>query len=88
MLAARYETALLDPAAVLELRSRGQFHGAVGIARRYLDAGDHDRTIAWLQKGYDQRDPGMPYTNRPPFDRLRDDPRYQALMLRIGISIP
>jgi serine/threonine-protein kinase len=88
VLAARYETALLDPAAVLTLRSRGQFHMAVGIAMRYLDAGDHDRAIAWLQKGYDQQDPSMPYTNGPPFDRLRDDPRYQALMRRIGIPIP
>jgi len=88
VLAARYETALQDPAAVLALRSRGQFHMAVGIAMRYLDAGDPDRAIAWLQKGYDQQDPNMPYTNGPPFDRLRDDPRYQALMLRVGIPIP
>ncbi len=87
ILAARYELAERDPAAVALLRSRGQFHAATGIALRYLDAGDNGRAIAWLQKGYYLQDPNMPYTNGPPFDRLRDDPRYQALMRRVGVPL-
>jgi serine/threonine-protein kinase len=58
-----------------------------GIALRYLDAGDNDRAMNWLQRAYDHHDSDLPYTNAPPWDRLRDDPRYQALLRRIGLAI-
>ncbi|HSA95551.1 MAG TPA: protein kinase, partial [Acidobacteriota bacterium] len=58
-----------------------------GIALRYLDAGDNDRAMSWLQRAYDHHDSDLPYTNAPPWDRLRDDPRYQALLRRIGLAI-
>ncbi len=57
----------------------------MSIALRYLDAGDYDQAIEWLQRGYDEQDPNLPYVSGPPYNRLRDDPRYQALLLRIGI---
>jgi tetratricopeptide (TPR) repeat protein len=58
-----------------------------GIALRYLDAGENDRAIVWLQKAYDVHDSDLPYINAPPWDRLRNDPRYQALLRRIGLSL-
>jgi len=39
-----------------------------------------------LEKAYEQRDPNMPYLSCWPLcDPLRSDPRFQALMRRIGL---
>jgi TolB-like protein/tetratricopeptide (TPR) repeat protein len=88
LLAARYEEARQDPEALRELRAQGRYFMGVSLAERYLDAGDHDRAIHWLQQAYDVRDPNLPYIATPPFDRLREDPRYQALLSYIGIPAP
>ena len=73
VLAARYE--------------KSQYHDTVGVALRYLDAGDNGRAIDWLYKGYETRDPELAYIGMPPWDRLRDDARYQALLRRIGLPL-
>ena len=81
-----YEGAQRGIADVLAARfEKGRYFSAFGVALRYLDAGDNDRTIDWLQKAYDGHDSGLPYINSPPWDRLRGDPRYQALLRRIGL---
>jgi len=83
-----YEGAQRGIADVLAARfERSQYFSATGIALRYLDAGDNDRAIDWLQKAYDLHDSELPYINSPPWDRLRGDPRYQALLSRIGIVL-
>ena len=58
---------------------------AAAIAMRYLDAGDKERAIAWLQKAYDDRDQNLPYIGMPNWDPLRTDLRFQALLRRIGL---
>jgi serine/threonine-protein kinase len=75
VLAARYEKA----------KSRTAAGNETGIAMRYLDAGDKDRAIAWLQKAYDNHDQNLPYLGWPNWDPLRSDPRFQALLRRIGL---
>jgi TolB-like protein/Tfp pilus assembly protein PilF/predicted Ser/Thr protein kinase len=65
---------------------KGAF-GAVGIARRYLDAGDYDRAIDWLEKGYVNRDPNLPYIGLPFYDPLRSDPRFLDLLRRMGLPV-
>jgi TolB-like protein/tetratricopeptide (TPR) repeat protein len=83
-----YEGAQRGIADILAARfERSQYFSASGIALRYLDAGDNDRAIDWLQKAYDRHDSDLPYINAPPWDRLRDDPRYQALLSRIGLVL-
>jgi TolB-like protein len=84
-----YEGAQRGIADVLAMRfEKGQYYSASGVALRYLDAGDNDRAIDWLQKAYDKHDSELPYINSPPWDRLRDDARYKALLRRIGIAEP
>jgi len=58
---------------------------AMGIALRYLDAGDKDRAIDWLEKAYENRNPNMPYIGKPLYDPLRSDPRFQALLRRMNL---
>jgi TolB-like protein/Tfp pilus assembly protein PilF/predicted Ser/Thr protein kinase len=83
-----YEGAQRGIADVLAARfEKSEYNNATGVALRYLDAGDNDRTIAWLQKAYDNHDSDLPYVNAPPWDRLHDDPRYQALLRRVGIYL-
>ena len=55
------------------------------IALRYLDAGDYDRAIDWLEKAYEEHDPNLPYLGLPIYDPLRSDPSFQELLRRIGL---
>ena len=56
-----------------------------GIAWCYLDAGDYERAIDWLEEAYEVRDPNLPYIGDPGFDPLRSDPRFQDLVRRMGL---
>lgn len=50
----------------------------------YVALGDKDQAIKWLEKGYEERfNPGV--LERPCFDALRSDPRFQDLERRIGL---
>jgi len=56
----------------------------IDIATLFLEAGDYDRALVWLARGYDERDPNMPYQNvEPLWDSVRDDPRYREIMRRM-----
>ena len=80
LLAARYEKARGVPDA----GARRVFM-PVWIAWRYLDAGDCERAIDWLEEAYEARDPNLPYVGSPSWDALRADPRFRALLRRIGL---
>jgi hypothetical protein len=58
---------------------------ATAIAMRYLDGGDKERAIAWLYRAYDHHDQNLPYLGWPNWDASRSDPRFQALVRRIGL---
>jgi TolB-like protein/Flp pilus assembly protein TadD len=68
-------------------------HGAVriylpkAIALRYLDAGDYDRAIDWLERAYEDRDPNLPYIAMPIWDPLRSDPRFEDLLRRMNLPL-
>jgi TolB-like protein/DNA-binding winged helix-turn-helix (wHTH) protein/Flp pilus assembly protein TadD len=58
---------------------------AAEIAVIYVSLGDKDQAMNWLEKGYEERfNPGV--LLRPGFDPLRSDPRFEALVQRIGLS--
>ena len=83
-----YEGAQRAIADVLAARyDKGEYADAIGIAMRYLDAGDRDRAVDWLDRAYETRDPGLAYIGRPHWDPLRSDPRFQALLRRIGLPL-
>jgi serine/threonine-protein kinase len=56
-----------------------------GIAACYLDAGDYERAIDWLEEAYEVRDPNLTYIGMPDFDPLRSDPRFQELVRQMGL---
>jgi hypothetical protein len=48
--------------------------------------GDRDEALAWLEKAYDERSDYMPYLRlEPMLDGLRSDPRFAALVERVGL---
>jgi serine/threonine-protein kinase len=55
------------------------------IAVIYHGLGERDETLAWLERGIEQRDPKMVFLNvEPKWNNLRDDPRFQDLLRRVG----
>src|SRR6185295_12751843 len=57
---------------------------SVGLVHGGL--GERDQALAWLEKAYDERSDYMVYLNREPMlDGLRSDPRFAALVRRVGL---
>jgi len=57
------------------------------IARLSYLLGDQGASFGWLEKAYEERDPGLPnmYWAADWLDPSRSDPRYIALARRIGL---
>jgi len=52
----------------------------------YTGLGKKDEALTWLEKAYQQRSPMMTWLKVDPrFDSLRQDPRFQDLMRRVGL---
>lgn len=52
----------------------------------YLTLKDYDTMFTWLEKAYEERDTTLVVLNTfPMFDAVRSDPRFQALLKRIGL---
>jgi TolB-like protein/Tfp pilus assembly protein PilF len=77
--------------AVLEgLRqpSSGRYVSPYSVALVYTGLGDRDQALAWLDKAYDERSDYMPYLGlEPMLDPLRSDPRFGALVRRVGLPL-
>jgi TolB-like protein/Tfp pilus assembly protein PilF len=56
-------------------------------AQIYASIGEKDRAIGWLQKAYQERSPLLVYSKvMPNYDSLRSDPRFSALLQRLGLG--
>ncbi|MEP6570543.1 MAG: protein kinase [Acidobacteriota bacterium] len=65
--------------------SKERFVPPYHIALLYNGVGEPDHALAWLEKGYEQRDPKMAFLKvEPKWNNLRADPRFQNLMKRVG----
>jgi serine/threonine protein kinase len=60
--------------------------GALGLAGAYARVGDKEKALEWLQKSYEERDGNITLVKYDPdFKSLRGDPRFSALVKRIGL---
>jgi len=65
---------------------RGKQARAHRLARLNAELGDKDQAFAWLEKSLRERDSLLVFLRTDPtLDPLRDDPRYQDLVGRIGL---
>ena len=61
----------------------------VSVQSAYVCAGlgDKDNAFAWLEKGYNERNTQLEFLKVDPiWDGLRTDPRYTAMLKRIGLD--
>jgi serine/threonine-protein kinase len=65
--------------------SRSRYVSPYGPAMIYNALGDHDDTLAWLERGFEERDHKMNLLKvDPQWKNLHGDPRYEDLVRRIG----
>jgi serine/threonine-protein kinase len=56
------------------------------VALVYNSLGERTKTLAWLERGYKERDPRMVFLKvEPKWNALRDDPSFQDLLRRVGL---
>jgi serine/threonine protein kinase/tetratricopeptide (TPR) repeat protein len=81
-----YTEAMGRAAAALEERSRTSFVSPADIAILYVDAHEYDKALDWLERGFEVRDPNLPYIDLFSSDPLlRSDPRFQDLLRRMNL---
>jgi serine/threonine-protein kinase len=67
-------------------KSRQQYVGSLNLARIYAGLGDNDRAFEYLDRAYRKYASEWPlYLVDPMWDSLRPDPRFTALLKRIGL---
>jgi len=70
----------------LEGLSRQSYVSGVHISELCADLGDRDKALEWLEKAYQQRSAWLVCLKlNPHFDSLRSDPRFVALLKKIGL---
>jgi len=69
----------------LKSQSGQRFVSEADVAEIYAFMGQRDQAIEWLEKSYEARSGAMILLKRyPMWDALRSDPRFQALIQKIG----
>ena len=68
-------------------RSTERYVPQYNIAEIYNGLGEHDDSLAWLEREFAQRDPLMVFLKVDQrFDNLRSDPHFQDLLRRVGFT--
>jgi len=71
----------------LEQLNRRQPMDPAAILWAYIGMGKNDRAFAWLEKAYSQHSNALTTLKVDPgFDSLRNDPRFQDLLRRVGLA--
>jgi tetratricopeptide (TPR) repeat protein len=82
-----YSGAMRSAAETMEAFAKQTYISPYFIAQMYAYAGDKEKTIECLDKGYEMKDPMMPYIHAFIFDLLDEDPRYQDLLRRMNLPL-
>jgi tetratricopeptide (TPR) repeat protein len=78
--------AALDIVRDLLAPERGQYAPPLHMAMAYVGLGDPDEAFGWLERAVDEHDPHVLGLNIiPAFRPLHPDPRFRALVQRIGL---
>jgi hypothetical protein len=81
-----YAEAMKSAAEALIARLPEAFSLPWDIATCYAMAGEKDKTIEWLEKGFEVHDPSLTYLSGfPCYDIVRCDPRFQALLRKMRL---
>ena len=71
----------------LQERAKREHVAPNWMAVAYVGLGEKDQALAWLEKAYEERDENMTLLDVDPvFDSLRTEPRFAALLRRMGFA--
>jgi tetratricopeptide (TPR) repeat protein len=69
----------------LEARSKKEYVTAYAVALVHAALGDKDQAFAWLEKGVEERTHWLVWLKRDlRWEPIRSDPRFEALIKRVG----
>ena len=71
----------------LEQRSGKSLSGAYLIARIYATLNEQELALAWLERGLEAGVISLFYKDAPVWDTIRHDPRFAALLRRMGVPV-
>jgi Flp pilus assembly protein TadD len=73
----------------LQERSKRGYVPAYDLAVVHLALGEKEAALQWLQRAYEEHDWGLVMLAvEPRLDPLRSDPRFQALLRKVGLQAP
>jgi TolB-like protein/Tfp pilus assembly protein PilF len=73
--------------ADLEQRSQRRYVEPTYIANAYAGLGNRDEIFFWLERAYREGSLWLTWINSSPiYDEVRDDPRFQAILERMGVA--
>jgi tetratricopeptide (TPR) repeat protein len=67
-------------------RARNEPFPALAIAQVYIGLGEKDSAFEWLEKAIDQKDLDLTLKWDSPYEPLRSDVRYTALLRRMKLT--
>jgi serine/threonine-protein kinase len=82
---AGYRGAMKRAAEALIVHFHKSYANPTDIACLFLEAGEKEKALDWLEKGYEVRDQSMPYVGLPIYDSVRGDPRFVSLLRRMNL---
>jgi adenylate cyclase len=81
-----YREAMKLAAETLERRSETVYVSAIDVAVLYSHADLAGKSLEWLERAFEERNPGIPYIGIIPFsETVRDDHRFRELLGRLGL---
>ena len=72
-----------------ELRKRAKQEDVQSVVFLWAYTGldENDQFFKWLQKAYEERSTDLPWSKiEPTWDRFRSDPRFTALLKKMGLE--
>jgi eukaryotic-like serine/threonine-protein kinase len=71
----------------LRRRAKTEYVDPTWMAVLFAATGDKDKALDWIEKAYDERSPtATALLVDPRFNTLRSEPRYQAVLRRMGLA--
>ena len=83
-----YHLAMQRIAEMMISHSDSVYYPLGQIVTLYCRAGMKEEALEWLEKAYEEHDSNMPYISVDPlFDFLRDEPRFQNLLIKMDLDV-
>jgi serine/threonine-protein kinase len=81
-----YPEAMRGAAEILEARAASSFVPPTFVMRLYAMAGDREKTLEWLERGYAAHEPDAPYMGgNQILEFVSGEPRFQQLLRRLNL---